>query len=114
MTPLRRRFVEDLTLRNYSPHTIERYVALVARFAAHFGRSPEELGVEELRAFQLHLLEKRVSWSQFNQAVSALRLFYGLTLGKPDVVAKLPYGKRPKTIPCVLSTLVALTPAGTR
>ena len=46
MTPLRRRFVEDLTLRNYSPRTIECYVALVARFAAHFGRSPEELGVE--------------------------------------------------------------------
>jgi integrase/recombinase XerD len=103
MTPLRRRFVEDLTLRNYSPHTIERYVALVARFAAHFGRSPEELGVEEVRAFQLHLLEKRVSWSHFNQAVSALRLLYRLTLGKPDLVAKIPYGKRPKTIPCVLS-----------
>jgi integrase len=104
MTPLRRRFVEDLTLRNYSPRTIERYVALVARFAAHFGRSPEELGVEELRVFQLHLLEKRVSWSHFNQAVSALRLLYRLTLGKPDLVAKMPYGKRPKTIPCVLST----------
>ena len=49
MTPLRRRFVEDLTIRNYSPRTIECYVALVARFAAHFGRSPEQLGAEEVR-----------------------------------------------------------------
>jgi site-specific recombinase XerD len=103
MTPLRRRFVEDLTIRNYSPRTIERYVALVARFAAHFGRSPEQLGAEEVRAFQLHLLEKRVSWSQFNQAVCALRLLYRLTLGKPDIVTMIPYGKKPKTIPCVLS-----------
>jgi integrase/recombinase XerD len=117
MTPLRRRFVEDLTIRNYSPRTIECYVAFVARFAAHFGRSPEQLGAEEVRAFQLHLLEKRVSWSQFNQAVCALRLFYRLTLRQPDLVTMIPYGKKPKTIPCVLSAdevarLLRAAPAG--
>jgi hypothetical protein len=69
MTPLRQRLVDDLRLRNYSPRTIEIYVAHVARFAKHFGRSPELLGAEEVRAFQLHLLEQRVSWSLFNQAV---------------------------------------------
>jgi integrase len=115
MTPLRRRFVEDLTIRNYSPRTIERYVALVARFAAHFGRSPEQLGAEEVRAFQLHLLEQRVSWSLFNQAVCA-RLLYRLTL-QPDLVTMIPYGKKPKTIPCVLSAdevarLLRAAPAG--
>jgi integrase/recombinase XerD len=103
MTPLRRRFVEDLTLRNYSPRTIECYVAHVARFAAHFGRSPQQLGAEEVRAFQLHLLQQRVSWSLFNQAVCALRLFYRLTLGRPGLVTMIPYGKKPKTLPCVLA-----------
>jgi integrase/recombinase XerD len=103
MTPLRQRFVEDLRLRNYSPRTIEAYVAHVARFAKHFGRSPELLGPEEMRAFQLHLLEKQASWSQFNQAVCALRFFYGKTLGRTDLVPMLPYGKRPKTVTCVLS-----------
>src|SRR5215831_15194741 len=50
MTPLRQRLVEDLRLRNYSPRTIEIYVAHVARFAKHFGRSPDQLGPEEMRA----------------------------------------------------------------
>ena len=63
MTPLRQRFIDDLRLRNYSPRTIEAYVAGVARFAKHFGRSPDLLGPEEVRAFQLHLLEQQVSWS---------------------------------------------------
>ena len=103
MTPLRQRFVEDLRLRNYSPRTIECYVAHVARLAKHFGKSPELLGPEVMRAFQLHLLQKKASWSQFNQAVCALRFFYGKTLGRTELVPMLPYGKRPKTLACVLS-----------
>ena len=103
MTPLRQRFVEDLRLRNYSPRTIEAYVAHVARLAKHFGRSPELLGPKEMRTFQLHLLEKKASWSQFNQAVCALRFFYAKTLGRTELVPMLPYGKRPKTVACVLS-----------
>jgi integrase/recombinase XerD len=103
MTPLRQRFIDDLRIRNYSPRTVEAYVAGVARFAKHFGRSPELLGPEDLRAFQLHLLEQRVSWSQFNQIVSALRLLYRITLRRPDQVPYIPYGKRPKTLPSVLS-----------
>jgi integrase/recombinase XerD len=103
MTPLRQRLIEDLTIRNYSPRTVESYVAGVARFARHFGRSPEHLGAEDVRTFQLHLLQQGVSWSQFNQIVSALRFLYRVTLGQPDVVVMIPYGKRPKTIPTVLS-----------
>lgn len=101
MTPLRQRFVDDLRLRNRSPRTIERYVAHVARFAKHFGRSPETLGLEEVRAFQLHLIERRVSWSSFNQAVCALRFLYGTTLGRPERLPMI--RKRPKKLPCVLS-----------
>src|SRR5262245_29976408 len=103
MTPLRQRFVDDLRLRHYSPRTIEIYVAHVARFAKHCGRSPDTLGPEEMRAFQLHLLERKVSWSQFNQTVCVLRFFYGKTLGRSEQVPMLPFGKRPKKLACVLS-----------
>jgi integrase/recombinase XerD len=103
MTPLRQRFVEDLRIRNRSPRTIERYVSLVARFAAHFGRSPELLGPEEFRSYQLHLIGRKVSWSTFNQTVCALRFLYRTTLGRPEHVTMIPFGKRPKKLPCVLS-----------
>ena len=75
LTPLRQRFIDDLRLRNYSPRTIEAYVAGVARFARHFGCSPDQLGPEQVRTFQLHLLQAKTSGSQFNQTVCALRFF---------------------------------------
>jgi len=103
MTPLRQRFTEDLQRRNYAPRTISCYVAHVVRFSRHFRRSPDQLGAEEIRQYQLHLLQRRVSWSTYNQAVCALRFFFGITLQRPGVVVMLPYGKRPKTLPCVLS-----------
>jgi site-specific recombinase XerD len=103
MTPLRQRLIDDLRLRNYSPRTMEAYVAGVAKFAKHFGRSPDQLGREQLRDFQLHLLEQHTSWSQFNQIVSALRFFYAVTLARPDAVPFIPYGKKPRSIPTVLS-----------
>jgi integrase/recombinase XerD len=102
MTPLRQRFIEDLELRNYSPRTIEVYVPAVAKFAAHFNRSPELLGPEEVRLYQLELLRRRVSWSAFNQAVCALRFLFRFTLGRSDSIQMIPYGKKPKTLPCVL------------
>jgi hypothetical protein len=71
MTPLRRRFIDDLRLRNKSPRTIETYVPRVALFAKHFGQSPERLRPEQIRAYQQHLLARQMSWSQFNQAVFA-------------------------------------------
>jgi integrase/recombinase XerD len=103
MTPLRQRFIDDLRLRNYARRTIDTYVSRVACFAKHFGRSPELLGPSEIRDFQLHLLERRVSWSSFNQAVCALRFLYGTTLRRPEQLPLLPYGKRPRTLPSVLS-----------
>jgi integrase/recombinase XerD len=103
MTPLRQRFTQDLQLRNYAPRTISVYVSAVARFALHFHRSPDLLNAENVRQYQLHLLSLKVSWSRFNQTVSALRLFYALTLRRPDVVVMIPYGKKPKPLPAVLS-----------
>jgi integrase/recombinase XerD len=103
MTPLRQRFIEDLRLRNYAPRTVETYVGRIAAFAKHFGRSPELLGSEEVRAFQLHLLGRRASWSLFNQTVCALRFFYGTTLGRSEQMPLIPYGKRPKKLRSVLA-----------
>jgi integrase/recombinase XerD len=103
MTPLRQRFIDDLRLRNYARRTIDTYVSRVACFARHFGRSPELLGPNEVREFQLHLLQQRVSWSSFNQAVCALRFLYGTTLGRPEQLPLIPFGKRRKSLPSVLS-----------
>src|SRR5947209_1469567 len=103
MTPLRQRFIDDLRLRNYAKRTVDTYVSQVAAFARHFGRSPEVLGSEDVRAYQLHLLQRRVSWSTFNQAVCALRFLYRTTLGRPEELPFIPFGKRPKTLPSVLS-----------
>jgi site-specific recombinase XerD len=117
MTPLRQRFIDDLRLRNYARRTIDTYVSRVACFAKHFGRSPELLGPNEVRDFQLHLLQRRVSWSSFNQAVCALRFLYGTTLRRPEQLPLIPFGKRPKTLPSVLSRaevlrLLDAAPAG--
>jgi site-specific recombinase XerD len=61
------------------------------------------LDAEHVRSYQLHLLEQRASWSRFNQAVCALRFFYAVTLQRPGVVTLIPYGKKPKPLPAVLS-----------
>jgi integrase/recombinase XerD len=117
MTPLRQRLIDDLRLRNYAQRTIETYVGRIAAFAKHFGRSPELLGMEEVRAFQLHLVRSGASWCRFNQTVSALRFLYRVTLHRPEEVPFIPYGKRPKTLPSVLSPqevlqLLNAAPAG--
>jgi site-specific recombinase XerD len=94
----------DLQIRNYSPSTERLYVGHVARFAVHFGRCPSELGPEEARAYLSHLVSERgVSWSYYNQAVSALRFLYRVTLERPEIIARLPYPRRVKRLPTVLS-----------
>jgi site-specific recombinase XerD len=96
--------IEDLKVRNRSSRTIQTYVAHVANFARHFGRSPELLGLEEIRQYQVYLVnERQVSWSYFNQAVCALRFLYRHTLGRDWVVAHIPFPRQPKKLPVVLS-----------
>jgi site-specific recombinase XerD len=102
MTPLRQRFIDELTRRNYSPRTIETYVAAVARTAKHFNRSPEILTPEQLRDFQLHLIAQAASWSLFNQVACALRFLYRHVLDRPDFVPFVVFGKKPRTLPVVL------------
>jgi len=104
MTPLRRRMIDDMTLRNFTAQTITTYVQCVARFARHFRRSPENLGPEEVRAYLLHLVQqRRVSLSYYKQTRSALRFIYRVTLGRSDVPDSIPPVKQPRTLPVVLS-----------
>lgn len=104
MTRLRQRFIDDLRIRNYAVSTIDSYTYHVACFAKFHGRSPESLGPEEIRAYQVHLVTvKKASWSAFNQAVCALRFLYRVTLPRPWHVEMIPFGKKPKTLPVVLS-----------
>jgi len=104
MTPLRQRMIEDMKVRNLTTMTIDSYVREVAAFARYFKRSPEWLGPEEVREYQVHLVdEKKFSWGGFNKAVCALRFLYRNTLNKDWSVERIPYAKRPKKLPLVLS-----------
>jgi len=104
LNPFIKRMADDMRLRNYSPNTIDAYTFHVDRFCKFFNKPAQELGPEEIRQFQLHLVnEKKVSWSSFNQAVCALRLLYQTTLGKKWTIKHIPFGKRPKKLPTVLS-----------
>lgn len=103
-TPLRQRMIAALRNRNYSPRTEEIYVAAVAKFAQHFGKSPERLGVEEITSYLTWLREeKKVSSSAFNQVSSALRFLYGKVLDRAEVVPRVPYARRGRRLPVVLS-----------
>jgi site-specific recombinase XerD len=96
--------IEDLRLRNRSPRTVEAYVGAVARFARHFGRSPEHLDGEQARAYLLHLVQDRhASWSLYNQARCALQFLYRVTLNRDERFARLPCARAPKRLPTVLA-----------
>jgi integrase/recombinase XerD len=83
MTSIRRRMIEDMQVRNLSPHTQDSYVQQVSLFARHFTKSPEVLGPEEIRSYQLYLTnEKKLAPSSILTAVAALRFLYKVTLHK--------------------------------
>ena len=103
LSPLRRRMIEDMTVRNMSPATQRSYVSAVSKFSRYFGKSPERLSLEDVRAFQVHLVSTGISWPGLNQIVCALRFFYGVTLGEADVPERIPYAREPRKLPVVLS-----------
>lgn len=103
MTPLRQRMLDDMRIRNLTPRTQEIYVQRVLLFARHFGKSPEDLGPEEIRTFQIHLRDRGLSYCVLNQTVSALRFLYNVTLGKEWRLQMIPYPKKPRVLPVVLT-----------
>ena len=105
MTSLRQRMIEDMQIRNLAVNTQESYIQQVSLFARHFNQSPERLGPEQIRAYQVYLTnEKKLATSSILIAVSALRFLYKVTLKKDwtfeDII---PAPKKPQTLPVVLS-----------
>jgi integrase/recombinase XerD len=103
ISPLRRRMIEDMTVRNLSPATQQSYLNAVSKFSRYFGRSPDRLGLEDVHAFQVHLVATGISWPSLNQIVCALRFFYGVTLGQDAVPERIAYARKPSKLPVVLS-----------
>lgn len=111
MTPYRKRLnkyiyrmAQDMKLRNMADSTIDAYTWHVDKFCQFFDSPPEALGPEEIRQYQLYMIEKKkASWSSFNQAVCGLRFLYEVTLRRNWAVRHIPFGKRPKKLPTVLS-----------
>jgi site-specific recombinase XerD len=104
MTPLRQRMLQDMGIRNLAVNTQLAYVQQISAFARHFDRSPEALGPEEVRAYQVHLLEERkLAAGSLSVVAAALRFLYKITLRRAWNDDDIPMPKRPLKLPIVLS-----------
>jgi len=104
MGRLRDRMIMDMELKNLSPRTIKTYLYWMKQFTVHYGKSPAQLGDEEIRDYLHYLLKtQRASQASMNQAYSALKFFYERTLQREWNGSKIPRSKIPKKLPVVLS-----------
>src|SRR5262249_51269316 len=104
MTELRKRMLEELQRRNYSPQTIRPYLYAVEDFARYFGKSPDKLGQQHLRQYQLHLLkDRKLTVETISGRIAALRFFFVKVLHRPYREIDLVYPKRPERLPVILS-----------
>ena len=115
MSPLRRRMIEDMTIRKFASKTQHDYVQRVKNFAAFLGRSPDTASFEDVRRYQLHLAASGVGVSTLNQTVSTLRFFFRVTLRRHDIVEHTHVIHEPRKLPVVLRVeevewLLAATP----
>ena len=102
-SPLRRRMLEDMTVRNFVEKTRKDYIRHVKSFALFLGRSPDMARPEDLRRFQLHQRETGVQAPSMNASVAALRFFFTVTLDRPDMARHLTIVRQPRKLPVVLS-----------
>jgi len=103
MSPLRRRMIEDMTIRKFAPKTQHDYLQRVKNFTAYLGRSPDTASSEDVRRYQLHLTARGVGVPTVNQTVSTLRFFFKVTLARPDLVERTAFVREPRKLPVVLS-----------
>ena len=104
MTTMRQRMMEDLQIRNYAPATVRDYIRGVANFAKHFGKSPDQLGAEQIREYQLFLIkEKGVALPTYIQIISGLRFLYTNTLHCQVPIGRIPFPRSEEKLPIILS-----------
>jgi integrase/recombinase XerD len=104
ISPLRQRMIDDMTVRNFAPNTILCYLKQVSYFAQHFGKSPDRLGLEEIRSYQIYLAkERKVGISSRTVAVSALRFLYHVTLKQDRIIEMIPFPKPEYPLPVIVS-----------
>jgi integrase/recombinase XerD len=103
ISPLRQRMLDDMRMRKLSDKTQSHYIRAVVNLTRFLGRSPDIVTAEELRRYQLHLVETGVSRISLNRTITALRFFFGVTLERPEVLAKMSAVREPRTLPVVLS-----------
>ena len=104
MTRLRQLMLDELQRRNYSPNTVRTYIHAIEDFARYFGRSPYRLGPEDIRQYQVHLFrERKLSAGTVEGRTAALRFFFVKTLKRPYIHDQIPFPKRQRPLPTVLS-----------
>src|SRR5260370_39415812 len=104
VSPLRQRIIDDMMVRNFAPNTMVCYLKQVSYFARHYGRSPDRLGAEEIRSYQIYLAkERKVSVSSRTLAASALRVFYAVTLQQHRIIPIIPAPKQEHRFPVIIS-----------
>jgi len=103
ISPLRQRMIEDMRMRKFGEKTQLDYVRAVRKFAQYLGRSPDTASVEDLRNYQLHLVDKGTSPASLNSAISGLKFFFTTTLDRPELVAKMQPVHLPRKLPVILS-----------
>jgi len=103
ISPLRRRMTEDMTIRGFASKTQRDYIRVVRDFTAFFGRAPDQADAEDLRRFQFHMRTEGTSAATMNAAVSALRFFFGTTLGRGDASVGMTTVRLPQRLPVILS-----------
>src|SRR3954454_11158640 len=103
ITPLRQRMLDDMRLRNMAAGTRQIYVRSVANFSAFHGRSPEQLTLEDIRDYQLHLVARGLKASSICQIMGALRFLYAVTLDRKEDAARIPLPRKADPLPAILS-----------
>ena len=103
ISPLRRRMIEDMTIRKLAPKTQQGYIRTVKDFAAFLGRSPDTASFEDVRSFQLHLATNGARTPILNHTVAALRFFFRITLRRSDITEHTTFIHEPRKLPVVLS-----------
>jgi len=103
VSPLRQRMIDDMRMRKLSPQTQTGYIRVVRQFTGFLGRSPDTATVEELRSYQLHLVDHGTSPISLNAAITGLKFFFDVTLDHAELMAKMQPVRVPQKLPVVLS-----------